>query len=329
MNWVKSKALLLGLTLTLLAQAPCPKAAEIEVSTELVEGGSVITIIGPLQESDIKKFRDVAVPLEKALVLLKSNGGPLQAAIEIGRSLRLKGFSTMVDENACLSACALIWLSGERRFMGNNAKIGFHAAYKLGDNGPEILGSSNALIGGYLANLGFNDSVIAFATKANPKDMTYLTPAIAQQIGLQIDDLSDDQDLERAIGQFNLAAKPKDKGTTEAVRLYWHSAQAGFAGAQNNLGDLYELGKGVPASEGFAIYWYARAAERGEPTAYFSLATILAKGNPDSGQLVEAMKFAILAVEKLPGKKNRQRAQVAKDALGSGPIKPVADQLPV
>ncbi len=47
-------------------QATCPNAAEIEVSTELVEGVSVITIIGPLQESDIKAFRDVAFPLDKA-----------------------------------------------------------------------------------------------------------------------------------------------------------------------------------------------------------------------------------------------------------------------
>ena len=46
-----------------------------------------------------------------------------------------------------------------------------------------------------------------------------------------------------------------------------------------------------------------------------SLATILAKGNPDNAQLVDAMKFAILAVEKLPGEENRKRAQIAKDAL--------------
>lgn len=199
--------------------------------------------------------------------------------------------------------------------MGNNAEIGFHAAYRMGDNGPETSGVSNALIGGFLADLGFSPTVIAFATKATPEDITYLTPAIAQQIGLQIDDLSEDQNLENAIAQFNQAAKLTSKGTEEAVRLYWHSAQAGFAGAQNNLGDLYEFGKGVPSSDGFAVYWYTRAAERGEPTAYLSLATILAKGNPDSAQLVEALKFATLAVQKLPGDKNRQRAQVAKVAL--------------
>lgn len=78
---------------------------------------------------------------------------------------------------------------------------------------------------------------------------------------------------------------------------------------------MYELGKGVQASEPFAIYWYTRAAERGEPTAYYSLSAILATGSPDKAQLVEALKFAILAVKELPGEKNRQGAMKEKAAL--------------
>ena len=56
-----------------------------------------------------------------------------------------------------------------------------------------------------------------------------------------------------------------------------------------------------------AIYWYTRAAERGEPTAYVSLAGLLAK-ETDQGALVEAMKFAILASKYLSPGYNKNSA---------------------
>ena len=86
----------------------------------------------------------------------------------------------------------------------------------------------------------------------------------------------------------------------EAFRLYQASADLGFAGAQNNLGDHYERGEVVPQSDVGAVYWYTRAAERGEPTAYLGLASVL--GNSDAGDdlLVEALKYAVLAKALLP-----------------------------
>lgn len=84
---------------------------------------------------------------------------------------------------------------------------------------------------------------------------------------------------------------------TEAAALYYFAACRGFAGSQNNLGDLYERGLVVPMSPVIAAFWYARAAERGEPTAYLSLATLLFATAEDHWTLIEAMKFAFLAVD--------------------------------
>ena len=53
----------------------------------------------------------------------------------------------------------------------------------------------------------------------------------------------------------------------EAARLYRLSANLGFAGAQNNLGDCYEHGIGLEKNYAMAVYWYTRAAERGHLTA--------------------------------------------------------------
>ena len=91
-----------------------------------------------------------------------------------------------------------------------------------------------------------------------------------------------------------------------AIELYRQAAERGFAGSQNNLGDQYECAENLPKSDEFAIYWYTRAAERGEPTAYLSLAMLLSQKAVDREMLIEAAKFAFLAVERLPDGLNKK-----------------------
>jgi len=100
-----------------------------------------------------------------------------------------------------------------------------------------------------------------------------------------------------------------------AVSLYRHNSHLGYAGSQNNFGDLFENGSGVPKDDLMAIYWYTRASERGEPTAYLSLAQILEKARDNIDSLTIAAKYAILASEKLPEGKNKMVASQLRDVL--------------
>ena len=102
-----------------------------------------------------------------------------------------------------------------------------------------------------------------------------------------------------------------------AIHLYRKAAERGFAGSQNNLGDQYEQAKNLPKSNEFAIYWYTRAAERGEPTAYLSLATLLTEKAVDQEMLVEAAKFTLLALERLPEGQNKKTGEDCLAALAS------------
>jgi TPR repeat protein len=109
----------------------------------------------------------------------------------------------------------------------------------------------------------------------------------------------------------------EDPDAAEALRLYQASADMGFAGAQNNLGDHYERGEAVPQSDVGAVYWYTRAAERGEPTAYLGLASVL--GNSDTGDdlLIEALKYAVLAKALLPDGGNKDLATVLEGLIAA------------
>jgi len=97
----------------------------------------------------------------------------------------------------------------------------------------------------------------------------------------------------------------------KAAAFYWYSQSAldGFAGAQNNLGDLYERGEGVAQSYSEAIYWYTQAAMQGEPTAYLSLGEIFYKGLGANKNFQRAAFWLSLAYQNLQDGTNKKLAQ--------------------
>jgi TPR repeat protein len=129
------------------------------------------------------------------------------------------------------------------------------------------------------------------------------------------------KDKDAIIERHNKAIEMFDapsEDMSDAVHLYRINAHLGFAGSQNNFGDLFELGKHVQKDDIFAMYWYTRASERGEPTAYFSLATMLLdKSRDNMDALILAAQYAILAAEELPDGKNRFTAIETRETLRS------------
>src|SRR5262245_12301504 len=64
----------------------------------------------------------------------------------------------------------------------------------------------------------------------------------------------------------------------EALKQWRPLADQGVARAQNNLGVLYENGKGVPADINQAMKWYRSAAAQGYAGAQNNLGMIYALG---------------------------------------------------
>jgi hypothetical protein len=187
---VKFNVVVRAMALSMLA-ASClafadARAAEIR-SEALPSGGSLITVRGEIVAGDLAKFRRVALETDQAVVWLASPGGVVSEAVEIGRIVRLKGYSTLVTSDvACSSACGIIWLAGQTRNLEEGARVGFHAAYVDGGGDKRETGVGNAVVGSYYASLGLSERAIVFATSASPSAMNWLTLDNAKAAGIEV-----------------------------------------------------------------------------------------------------------------------------------------------
>jgi hypothetical protein len=162
------------------------EAASIEVN-RLDNGGSLVVLDGDLELGDIEQFRSKVATLSKATVAFRSEGGSLLAGIRIGMLIRVRGFGTVVPDDAqCASACAVAWLGGNQRFMGAGSKVGFHAAYVVKGKGTAESAPGNAVLGAYLYQLGLSEDAIVYITRASPASMQWLSTEDASQHGIDV-----------------------------------------------------------------------------------------------------------------------------------------------
>ena len=82
---------------------------------------------------------------------------------------------------------------------------------------------------------------------------------------------------------------PQDE--TEAVRWFRLAAEQGFAQAQSNLGAMYESGRGVPQDETEAVRWFRRAAEQGHAAAQSNLGVMYGNGRGVGRDQTEAVRW--------------------------------------
>jgi hypothetical protein len=163
-------------------------AAEIAVKP-LDNGSTLIAIDGELDLGDIEVFRNKTetLPIGRATVEFSGKGGSLLAGIRIGTLIRAKKFITVVpDGGQCASACALAWLGGTRRLIGEHASVGFHTAYIVKTGGLIESGPGNAILGAYLNQLGLSEKAILYITHAAPTSMQWMSIEDAAEFGITV-----------------------------------------------------------------------------------------------------------------------------------------------
>lgn len=203
-RWKVALIALLGM------QTATAYGAEIS-TTDIDGGGTAILIVGPIETADDEKFNRIAANYKTAVVILASDGGSTLTALEIGKSIRLKGYATGVFNGyACNSACALIWLAGTPRSMARSAKIGFHATYVDVNGRAQESGVGNAIIGRYLTLLNLPEKAVIFATEQSPDSLNWLTAENLSASGIDANVVDD-------IKPNNATSKTSSSGKTVAT----------------------------------------------------------------------------------------------------------------
>ncbi len=143
--------------------------------------------------------------------------------------------------------------------------------------------------------------------------LTVLTAASAHadlQAGI---DAYNKQDYTTAFNEFMLLAKSGDAGAQLQLGLmydngrgkdqdhdqafYWYkqSANNGNAHAQFNVAEMMALGQGTAQDHSQALKWYTRAAESGFPEAQYKLGLALSSDDRGKQDLIEAYKWLTLS----------------------------------
>lgn len=121
------------------------------------------------------------------------------------------------------------------------------------------------------------------------------------------------EDYEAALAAYNQAIEidPEEAGTYHARGYYYYNrkdydaaikdytkaAEKGNAGAQNNLGIMYQGGEGVEQDYAEAVRWYRLAAEQKEPYAQNNLGLMYENGYGVEQDDTEAVRWYRLAAE--------------------------------
>jgi hypothetical protein len=160
-------------------------AVAAEIIREARNPVDVIKLEGRIELEDAAQFQAAADASGKAIIVLDSEGGLLDAGLAMGALINQKHFATFVPpDTACLSSCALMWLAGNPRIIAAGGVVGFHAAYFEHDG--SVSAQANAKIGYYLSALGFSLDVTDYVTHAMPLKMAYLNESTARRIGLAV-----------------------------------------------------------------------------------------------------------------------------------------------
>ena len=163
-------------------------AASISVESTGLAKPALVIVEGSFDAKDGEQFFTKTSSLSAAIVRLQSNGGSLVAGIQIGETIRLKSFQTLVPAGArCASACAMAWLGGTQRLMGPGAQLGLHSAYNA--KSEQSSGVANALLGAYLNRVGLPYSAVVYITQNAPQSVTWLSIADAKRLGIEVSPL--------------------------------------------------------------------------------------------------------------------------------------------
>ncbi len=245
--------------------------------TRIIHDGTTtfVALEGEIHEGDDVRFDALVKDMEEYVVMLHSPGGDVAAALSIGATIRQDRASTYVPSDMrCNSACALVWLSGSRRVMAADASIGFHASYRMSDGARTEDGMSNAVVGSYIAHLGFPVETVAFATSATPDSLNTVDPSRPGAHGI---------DFQVLPAEADDAKKDDGSGTFPDSAVFGRWTAFGYPNGNSGMLTSTEDGKAamfLSCRKGPCRIGFAFDSAKCEPGASYGLAYRLSDAEP-------------------------------------------------
>ena len=115
------------------------------------------------------------------------------------------------------------------------------------------------------------------------------------------------------IGRMFEEGRGVPQNLSEAVTWFRKGADLGNATAQFNLGRMYENGRGVRRDYGEANKWYAKSADQGIPEAQFNRGIMYYVGRGVPKDFTEAHKWFRLAASTFPESEAGKRRRAARN----------------
>ncbi|KAF0285834.1 hypothetical protein BA899_01255 [Spiribacter sp. SSL99] len=107
-----------------------------DYTVTVIDGGSGVAVQGAIARGVVDEVRSALARVEEPFyVALDSEGGRIGVGDSLNRLIQERGLATLV-EGKCYSACALAFLGGQSRIVGDGAMIGFHKARSGLDDSP-------------------------------------------------------------------------------------------------------------------------------------------------------------------------------------------------
>jgi hypothetical protein len=148
---------------------------DLEKDGRLMAVGTIVPGTAKAFAAEVEKHGDYI-----KTVLLRSPGGSVQDALDMGRLIRARKFSTEVEDgHYCASSCPLVFAGGVARRAGAKAAIGVHQVFAPAQQGLNTLADGMAgaqriaaSAQSYLRDMGVDLGVWVHAMET-PKDELY------------------------------------------------------------------------------------------------------------------------------------------------------------
>lgn len=162
-------------------------AATFEVKKE--DGLEILYIQGTIDKDDSVEFITTIFKYPKlAVVDLNSDGGIVVEGMVMAEFINRRQVTTRVRSgNRCFSICSVLFLSGKKKFMHEDAYLGVHTAFDPSTKKRDDY--VNSYIAWYFGYLGYNMGLVKMWLETDPSSVNFITGKINQELGLGIETL--------------------------------------------------------------------------------------------------------------------------------------------